>query len=147
VVEERPVGDPIGSRLDEIEAKLARPNDQRVFYIRYAFKAGCRSKQIFELTNIDPVVPRSICNSSDRRRDPPRAALGMRRLTIRKYGQAHGFSDQATGLLVGSQRPRWTSGATGKELGGFATFKQVDTCAAEFEAYTPYYYSTYEDRR
>ena len=40
---------------------------------------------------------------------------------------------------------RWKSAASGKRRGIVATFKSVDTCAAEFEAYTPYYYSTYED--
>ena len=42
-------------------------------------------------------------------------------------------------------RPRWKSASERKRRGIVATFKSVDTCAAEFEAYTPYYYSTYED--
>ena len=49
----------------------------------------------------------------------------------------------ATRRLV-ARRRRWTVRRHRKDRGIVATFKQVDTCAAEFEAYTPYYYSTYE---
>jgi len=55
----------------------------------------------------------------------------------------YGFSDQQIAQLVGSDE--LTVRKYRKEIGIVATFKLVDTCAAEFEAYTPYYYSTYEE--
>jgi carbamoyl-phosphate synthase large subunit len=129
--------------MDIIESMLSKPNEHRMFYIRYAFKAGKSVEEIHELTNIDPWFLNQI-------RDLILVEDEIRQVTsyedasveLVQKAKRHGYSDQqlafwwdATEMEVRIYR---------KQLGIVATFKQVDTCAAEFEAYTPYYYSTYE---
>jgi len=127
----------------DIEGKLATPNADRMFYLRYAFKAGLSVEQIHELTNIDPWFLQHIeeltqieneIRAYDRVEAVPDALL--------RKAKRSGYSDRqlawwwnATEMEVRQYR---------KARGIEAVFKQVDTCAAEFEAYTPYYYSTYE---
>lgn len=136
-------GTPQQPSHDDIESKLARPNENRIFYIRYAFKAGMSLEHVHELTNIDPWF-------LDQLRQLVLLETELRRIgrledvtpdLIRK-AKRNGYSDRqlafwwdSTEIDIRSHR---------KALGIVATFKQVDTCAAEFEAYTPYYYSTYE---
>jgi carbamoyl-phosphate synthase large subunit len=128
---------------DDIEAKLTKPNDQRIFYIRYALKAGMSLEAIHERTHIDPWFLDQLAQII--RLEEEILAIGrLEGATaeqFRVFKQA-GFSDkqlawwwESTEMDVRQRR---------LELGVRATFKQVDTCAAEFEAYTPYYYSTYE---
>lgn len=136
-------GTPKQPTRDEIDAKLATPNEDRVFYIRYGFKAGMTLEEIYDLTHIDPWFLdniRQIIEIEDEIRQVTRLENASVDL-IRKAKRA-GFSDR--------QLAGWWDSAEmdvrrrRKELGVIATFKQVDTCAAEFEAYTPYYYSSYE---
>lgn len=136
-------GTPKQPSIDDIEAKLARPNEERIFYIRYAFKAGLSVQQIFDLTHIDPwflehlrelVALEEQIRLISRLEDAP-ASL------IREAKRA-GFSDRQLGFWWDATE--MDVRARRKSLGIIATFKQVDTCAAEFEAYTPYYYSSYE---
>ncbi|MDX1968562.1 MAG: carbamoyl-phosphate synthase large subunit [Planctomycetaceae bacterium] len=137
-------GTPRQPTLDEIDSKLATPNEHRIFYIRYAFKAGMSIEAIHELTRIDPWFLeniRQLVEIEDELRQVSRLEDATQAL-FRKAKRA-GFSDQQLAFWwesseIDVRRRR-------KELGVHATFKQVDTCAAEFEAYTPYYYSTYED--
>ncbi len=128
---------------DEIQSKLAVPNAERVFYLRYALKHGMSVEKIHELTDIDPWFLRNleqIVQLEDQIRAVGRLEDASPAL-IRKAKQ-NGFSDaqlawwwDCSQMEVRERR---------KSFGIEATFKQVDTCAAEFEAYTPYYYSTYE---
>jgi carbamoyl-phosphate synthase large subunit len=129
--------------LDEIRRMLAVPNDERVFFIRYALKAGLSVEDIHELTDIDPWFLRNIRDlvgvEAEIRKIDRLEDAGAELIRIAKR---NGFSDRqlawwwnATESDVRQRR---------KSVGIEATFKQVDTCAAEFEAYTPYYYSTYE---
>ena len=129
--------------LEEIESMLSRPNAERVYFIRYAFKAGLSVQHIFELTHIDPWFLnhiRELIEIETEIRTVTRLEAADRAL-LWKAKQA-GFSDQ--------QLAGWWDVAEmdvrryRKRLGIEATFKQVDTCAAEFPAFTPYYYSTYE---
>ncbi|MCA9036725.1 MAG: carbamoyl-phosphate synthase large subunit, partial [Planctomycetaceae bacterium] len=128
---------------DEIQSKLSTPNAERIFYIRYALKAGFTVEQIHDLTDIDPWFLRSI----------------ERIVQIEQQLRQVGRLDDATPELIRLAKQNGFSDAQlaywwdcsqmdvrqyRKSLGIVATFKQVDTCAAEFEAYTPYYYSTYE---
>ncbi len=130
--------------VDQIEQKLSVPNDERIFYLRFAFLAGMSVEEIGELTGIDPwflhqlrqlVEMEGQLREHRRMEDVPRELL--------REGKRFGYSDrQLAGWWDTSE-----SEVRGhrQQLGIVATFKQVDTCAAEFEAYTPYYYSTYED--
>ena len=136
-------GTPQQPPLDVIEGKLSRPNAERMFYIRFAFKAGLSLEKIHELTDIDPWFLDQIRRLVELERD----ILKTERLEnaspefLRTVKQ-HGYSDKQLSFWWDSTE--MDVRAHRKELGIVATFKQVDTCAAEFEAYTPYYYSTYE---
>ncbi|HEX6986941.1 MAG TPA: carbamoyl-phosphate synthase large subunit [Planctomycetaceae bacterium] len=137
-------GTPRQPTRDEIVRKLTVPNAERVFYLRYAFKDGMTVPEVHALTDIDPWFLehiRQIVGIEEeirgcRRLEDADAAL------LRKAKRA-GFSDKQLALWWDSSEPEVRRRR--KRLGVVATFKQVDTCAAEFEAYTPYYYSTYED--
>ena len=129
---------------DEIRAKLATPNAERVWYLRYAMKAGISLDEIHELTAIDPwfldqlseiVELEEHLRSFDSWDD-------LDQTTLRTAKQM-GFSDRQLATLFGKSEMAVRSHRL--DMGIRATFKSVDTCAAEFEAYTPYYYSTYED--
>jgi carbamoyl-phosphate synthase large subunit len=136
-------GTPKQPSVEEIEAKLATPNENRIFYIRYAIKAGLSLEAIFDLTKIDPWFLehiRQLVQMEDELRQVHRLEDAPADLIHR--AKRAGFSDmQLAGWWNSSEMD---VRARRKSLGIIATFKQVDTCAAEFEAYTPYYYSTYE---
>lgn len=130
--------------VEEIRSMLAIPNAERVFYIRYAMKAGFSIEEINQLTGIDPWFLNQLQDIIDLEAEI-REIGSLDNVTpeLFKKIKQFGFSDrqladwwQAAEMDVRNHR---------KKLGVVATFKQVDTCAAEFEAYTPYYYSTYED--
>ncbi|NOX54194.1 MAG: carbamoyl-phosphate synthase large subunit [Planctomycetes bacterium] len=128
---------------EQIRQKLSTPNSERVFYIRYAFKAGMSVDEVYHLTAIDPWFLsniRELIDIEEEIRSIDRLENVSTELLRR--AKQNGFSDiqlaewwNTTEMDVRRYR---------KQHGVIATFKQVDTCAAEFEAYTPYYYSTYE---
>ena len=134
---------------EEIVAKLVRPNSQRLVYLRMAMLSGITEEEIQRHTHIDPWFLRQIRELVDFEAellewaagwpdiDDPELSAGM----LRRAKQL-GFSDrQLAGLVDRSQEEVRRAR---KRHGISATYKLVDTCAAEFEAYTPYYYSTYE---
>lgn len=128
---------------DEIQRKLATPNDERLYYIRYAFKAGMSLEHVHELTRIDPWFLDNILELTE-------IEAELRQVTrledvddsLLLKAKRHGFSDRQLSFWWAASEMDIRQHR--KERGVVATFKQVDTCAAEFEAYTPYYYSTYE---
>ncbi|MEI7701576.1 MAG: carbamoyl-phosphate synthase large subunit [Planctomycetia bacterium] len=129
--------------LDEIQSKLAIPNADRIFYVRYAMKHGMTVAEIHGLSDIDPWFLRNIqqiVKLEDEIRDI--SSLDQAPAALIRKAKRDGFSDaQLAGWWDCSQMD---VRSRRKQLGIVATFKQVDTCAAEFEARTPYYYSTYE---
>jgi len=136
-------GTPEQPSLEEILQKLSTPNAERIWYIRYGLKLGLSVEEIQRLTRIDPWFLRNI-EELVQLEEELRAAGTLAKVTpelMLKAKQA-GFVDKQLALL-------WTASeseirAVRKAMGITAVFKSVDTCAAEFEAYTPYYYSTYE---
>lgn len=128
---------------DDIVARLSIPNDERMFYLRYAIKDGMTVEEIHEVCEIDPWFLqnlRQLVEVEDQIRAVGRLQDASKEL-IRKAKQ-DGFSDAQLAFWWDTSQVDVRQRR--KELGIEATFKQVDTCAAEFEAYTPYYYSTYE---
>jgi carbamoyl-phosphate synthase large subunit len=129
--------------IDEIRAKLATPNAERAWYIRYAFKAGMPLERIHELTRIDRWFldnMQQLVEFEGELRAVP--GLGAAPPELLRRAKQYGYSDKQLATLWNTfeREVRDVRKAHGIE----ATFKLVDTCAAEFEAYTPYYYSTYE---
>lgn len=128
---------------DDIVAKLSTPNDERVFYLRYAFKAGMTLEQLHDVTDIDPWFLHNIqqlVQTEDEIRSVSR--LEDVDAVLARKAKQNGYSDAQLAFWWDTSQAEVRSHR--KQLGVVATFKQVDTCAAEFEAYTPYYYSTYE---
>jgi carbamoyl-phosphate synthase large subunit len=137
-------GTPEQPAEDEIRAKLSVPNADRVWYLRYALKAGTTVQQIFELTNIDPWFLDQL-QDIVRMEDELRKIGDLGRVDDATFRRAKqfGFSDRQLATLW--QTSEMEVRENRKARGIVPTYKSVDTCAAEFEAYTPYYYSTYEE--
>ena len=124
---------------DQLLSKLAIPNAERIFYLREAFKGGMSIDEIYEITGIDPwflgqlesiCVHEDVIKSSEDEVDLKRA-------------KKIGFSDRQIAHLTNQTEIQIRESR--KKQGIIPTYRLVDTCAAEFEAFTPYYYSTYGD--
>jgi carbamoyl-phosphate synthase large subunit len=142
-------GTPLQPTESDIVPRLSTPTAERVWYIRYAIKAGMSLEEIHELTHIDPwflANLRDIVELEDRLRAHQAAHAGRLDEASTKplllEAKQCGFSDKQIGFLW--QLPDMEVRRLRKEWGIVPSYKCVDTCAAEFEAYTPYYYSTYE---
>ncbi len=125
-----------------IKEKLVRPNSQRLFYIREAFKAGFSIEEIYNLTYIDPWFLYHLKEIFDKSEEIKGKNLKELSAEEIKELKQMGFSDYQIAYLTNSTEIQVREYR--KSLGIKATFKLIDTCAAEFEAYTPYFYSTYE---
>ncbi|MGZ6053712.1 MAG: carbamoyl-phosphate synthase large subunit, partial [Isosphaeraceae bacterium] len=128
---------------DEIRSRLAIPNTERVWYIRYAFLAGMDVDCIHTITGIDPWFLASI-EELVQIEGRLRQARSLEEASdeLIRLAKQNGFSDRQLATLWET-----TEGEVRRDRqrrGIRAMFKLVDTCAAEFEAVTPYYYSTYE---
>jgi carbamoyl-phosphate synthase large subunit len=128
--------------LDTIRVKLRQPNSSRLFIVRYALEIGIGKDEIFELTGIDPWFIDNIQQILEKEEELKNAAPDFPPALLREAKQ-YGFSDKQLAFLSGKNE---TDVRAERESQGIKpVFKLVDTCAAEFEAYTPYYYSTYEE--
>ena len=130
--------------IDDIRARVARPDPDRVWFLRYAILAGLGVEELHALTGIDRWFLDQllqIVELEQRVRDAG-SLKGIDDTTLRQAKQA-GFSDRQLATLLGEVELDVRENR--KSRGIVATFKAVDTCAAEFEAETPYYYSTWED--
>ena len=125
----------------EIEKKLAVPNSQRLFFLRYALLSGMSIKEINDLTHIDPWFLYQLQDilTLEREISDNRKALAE---PLLRQAKANGFSDIQLAHLTGVTEDEIRSRRL--ELRVLPVYKLVDTCAAEFKAATPYYYSTYE---
>ncbi|MEQ8847361.1 carbamoyl-phosphate synthase large subunit [Botrimarina sp.] len=163
-----PSGEPGPERPtdDEIRAKLTVPGAERVWHLRYALKSGMSVAEIYELTSIDPWFLDNLAEIVETEEELREAAAGEPPTSVGGGQQAtpttnvagsrslaaisdellwkakrQGFSDRQLATIFGRsesevRRERLARGIR-------ASYKSVDTCAAEFEAYTPYFYSTY----
>ncbi|MEN6458899.1 MAG: carbamoyl-phosphate synthase large subunit [Thermoguttaceae bacterium] len=137
-------GTPEQPALDEVRSSLIRPNEQRVWHLRYAFKYGMSVEEIYELSGIDPWFLenlKEIVELEEHLREL--GGIGPCDTPTLRRAKQFGFSDRQLAILW--KTTEMDVRQERKRRGVVATFKSVDTCAAEFEAYTPYYYSTYED--
>ncbi len=125
--------------VDLITRKLVTPNAERIFYLRYAFLAGFNLEKIFELTKIDPWFLEQIRQLVNEEVIYDNNPTDIPLWRAKKLG----FSDRQLAHFAGISEEEIR--AQRKAAGILPTYRLVDTCAAEFEAYTPYYYSTYGD--
>ena len=155
--------------LDELQAKLQIPHPDRLFQLRSAMRLGMSAEDLYEITGIDPWFLRhmqQIVQMQDELADlrpaaqappAPGAAvaanpgpppdnpgddLGLSCREMKRFKQA-GFSDRQIAVLT--RRTEDEVREIRRRMGVWPVVKLVDTCAAEFEAFTPYYYFTYED--
>ncbi|MDO8942743.1 MAG: carbamoyl phosphate synthase large subunit, partial [Desulfobacterales bacterium] len=127
--------------LVEIEQKLTEPNSRRIFYLRQALLAGLSVQEIHGLTGIDPWFLNQIRQIVAMEQEIAAAPRPLEAPILRQ-SKTWGFSDRQIAHLTG-----YTEDGVARQRKGLGirpTYKLVDTCAAEFEARTPYYYSTYE---
>jgi carbamoyl-phosphate synthase large subunit len=123
---------------EETRNLLKVPTDERLFAIYQALKHGISSEEISTITGIEPYflyrIENIIAVENEVRRE-------LNPDTLRKAKRT-GFTDEQIARIVGSTREEITD--LRQTLGIIPTYKMVDTCAAEFAAATPYYYSSYD---
>jgi len=124
-------------------AKLATPNAERIFYIRYAFMSGMTLDEIFELSKIDIWFLHQLHELYEMELALKQHTLATVELDMLRRAKKFGFSDVQLSHFFGCEFS--VVRAHRKGVGINTTYRLVDTCAAEFEAFTPYYYSSYED--
>ncbi|MDJ1178248.1 carbamoyl-phosphate synthase large subunit [Roseofilum sp. BLCC_M91] len=128
--------------LESIRSGLRTPHPDRLFDVRYALMAGMSVEEIYELTGIDRWFLDKFESILEGERFLKRTPLlNIDRSQMYSIKQL-GFSDIQIGFATGT--PPATVRSRRLELGVKPVYKTVDTCAAEFEAFTPYHYSTYE---
>ncbi|OQX61213.1 MAG: carbamoyl phosphate synthase large subunit [Desulfococcus sp. 4484_241] len=134
-------GDRKNLSVDDIIEKLVTPNSERIFYIRYALEKGLGIEEIHEYTKIDPWFIEQIRQILDVERELAENSDNLTPDRIRKAKQT-GFSDVQIAQIT--KRTEKQARRIRYDFGIKPVYKLVDTCAAEFAAATPYYYSTYE---
>ena len=135
-------GKDIEPDVEMIRQKLRTPRAERVFFLRYAFLAGLTVEEVHELSSIDRWFLEHIrlIVEEEKRLAALPAPLGAADF---RRAKRFGFSDRQLAYLTKSTEPEVRKAR--KAAGIVPTYRLVDTCAAEFEAFTPYYYSTYGD--
>ena len=127
--------EPVNPTRDDITRKLQIPNAERIFWLQTAFTNGWTLEEVQEATAIDPWFLRHLQQIADEGQNLDTLDL--------KQAKKLGFSDRQIAKAKGVSED--VVRADRKAKGIIPTYRLVDTCAAEFEAYTPYFYSTYGD--
>src|SRR5712692_6686023 len=143
-------GKKVGSEKIEpkiLTQRLVTPHPERLSYIRYALRQGHTVKQLAKITSLDPWFLYQLKEINDMQLELEKHPMESIPTEVLREAKRMGFSD---GRLAGV----WRLDGKGaqekvrhlrKKHGITPVYKRVDTCAAEFESYTPYLYSTYEE--
>ncbi|MDH4008989.1 MAG: carbamoyl-phosphate synthase large subunit, partial [Desulfuromonadales bacterium] len=135
--------------VELIETKLRVPNWERLWYLADAIRAGFTMEKIYELTAIDPWFLNNIRQVVEmegrliRAKELLDQPEGEVFPVLLREAKQMGFADKRLALLWGTSEQRIRD--LRHQLAILPVYKRVDTCGAEFEAYTPYLYSTYEE--
>jgi carbamoyl-phosphate synthase large subunit len=134
---------PLPDDLEELRRVIAHPGPERIFQIARAFQLGLSEGEAHQLTRIDPWFLRQIRQMAmDELAIGETGSLEALAPRLRELKQ-NGVSDRRIAALLGVAEADVRSA---RERDGITpVYKRVDTCAAEFEAHTPYLYSTYEE--
>ncbi|MDQ2867268.1 MAG: carbamoyl-phosphate synthase large subunit [Verrucomicrobiota bacterium] len=129
------IGDGAEGQIDDdaLRQKLNVPNAERIFYIAQALQSGMAVEEIFELTKIDRWFLENLAEIVS-------AAADLNVLPLLRAKKL-GFSDRQLAIARGVSEKTIRAKRLAENV--VPTYRLVDTCAAEFEAYTPYYYSAY----
>ena len=125
---------------EELLAYVADATDDRLFMLTELLRRGAKIDELFEATKIDRYFLRKLAHIVELEREIAAAPGDAAELT---EGKRYGFSDRAIARLWGKTEGEVC--AKRHEIGLRPVFKAVDSCAAEFDAYIPYYYSTYAE--
>ncbi|MGM0509879.1 MAG: carbamoyl-phosphate synthase large subunit, partial [Thermoplasmatota archaeon] len=128
--------------MEELNQNLSEPGPDRIFYLKLALKRGYSVEKVHELTGIDPWFIEKVVNivaiEEELRKDNKQLTKDQL-----KKAKTYGFSDEHIASLTQSSEEFVRKLRLKYDI--TPTYKTVDTCAAEFESYTPYFYSTYEE--
>jgi len=130
-------------REDLITQRLITPNPERLAYIRFAFERGWTVEDVHDMTKIDPWFLRQIEEGVRYEQELEGRGLDSISAAEMKRAKRDGLSDERLARLWNTDAAAVRARRT--QLGVTAVFNRVDTCAAEFESFTPYLYSSYED--
>src|SRR5262245_21314002 len=128
--------------------RLVTPHPERLTYVRYALRQGYTVKQLAKMTSMDPWFLYQLKELNDMQLELEKHPMESIPTSVLREAKRMGFSDgrlAAVWRLNGrgaQEQVRYKR----KKLGLKPVYKRVDTCAAEFESYTPYLYSTYEEQ-
>jgi carbamoyl-phosphate synthase large subunit len=132
---------------DNIETELTKTDTDRHFNIKYALKNGYSIERIAELTRIDPWFIDQFAQIVEIERRVLEAPKDQPLdLDLLREAKRSGFSDKQIAALRGEQVTELDVRTERLAAGIKPVYRCVDTCAGEFEAYTPYFYSSYADR-
>ncbi|MGE0488368.1 MAG: carbamoyl-phosphate synthase large subunit [Vulcanimicrobiota bacterium] len=123
-------------------ARLDQPRAERIFAIGDALRAGQTVEQLHEETGMDPWFLRQFWRIIQTEQAVSATTLDQVDEPLLRKAKEQGFSDRQLGRLLGCAALEVR--ARRRQLGVLPVFLRVDTCAAEFEAFTPYMYSSYE---
>jgi carbamoyl-phosphate synthase large subunit len=131
--------------LDETELRrrLIVPSAERVYFLMHALSLGYSTEELYELTKIDPWFLDNLREIIEREAELRRERIETVSRDQLREAKRMGFSDQRLAALL--ETDEGAIHRIRKEMGIAPVFKRVDTCGAEFESFTPYLYSTYED--
>ena len=135
--------DPQNPTKDEITRKLQIPNAERIFWLQTAFINGWSIEEVFDATQIDPWFLGHLKQIADEGSKNMGVSLASQSPAELRRLKKLGFSDRQIAKFQDTTEDEIR--AKRKAHGIIPTYRLVDTCAAEFEAYTPYFYSTYGD--
>ncbi len=124
--------------------RLVTPHPERLAYVQYALRQGHTVKQVAKMTSMDPWFLYQLKEINDQQLELEKHPMESIPTEVLRESKRMGFSDgrlAAAWRLEGQEKVRYLRG----KHGVLPVYKRVDTCAAEFESYTPYLYSTYED--
>jgi carbamoyl-phosphate synthase large subunit len=153
-------GERVPPSREIIQQKLVTPNDARIFYIRYAMLAGFSDEEIHGYTKIDPwfiAQLRELVEEEEALYELPTSRAGLLIFDLETghllpgedtreriaFSKSLGFSDRQIAAAWQTNEKDIRDFRATNDL--HPSYRLVDTCAAEFEAYTPYYYSTYDN--
>ncbi len=129
--------------VSELPSELEIASHDRLYQVYSALQNGMGIEEIYERTGIDPWFVDNLAQIAEMEETLGTQSLATVPDDLLREAKRYGFSDVELARLFASTQEEVRSNRLGRGIK--AVFKSVDTCAAEFEAYTPYYYSTYED--
>jgi carbamoyl-phosphate synthase large subunit len=127
----------------ELQRKLARPNSQRFSYITYALQNGYTIDEVHRLTQIDPWFLNQLNEVMLIQKRIDGRKLNDIPDDILRFSKEYGLSDRRLFFLTGASETEVRDHRKAKNIS--PVYKRVDTCGAEFESFTPYMYSAYEE--